>query len=568
MSLEHPQLELLTLLGLPFLGGVVVALLGPKRGPLIRWISLGVSLFCLLLALSLTVRFALLQPERAPELASLTTPTFRPVFVPGSTSVNPSATNWDLLNLGNGAVQFYIGVDGLNIWLILLTSVLFVPCVLVSWEHIDDRVNEFFAWLMALHTAMLGIFMAFDIVLFYVFFELSLVPLFFLIGIWGGPQRQHAARKFFIYTLTGSLLTLLGIIGIVLAGQDRTNQTLSFSIPRLVEQVHAGLADDTPGVRAYWLNVEWWIFLALTAGLAVKVPFFPLHTWLPLAHVEAPTAGSVDLAGVLLKVGAYGFLRLAVPLAPDVSLLLGLPLLSTLAAIGIVWGSLCALAQDDIKKMVAYSSVGHLGLCMLGLFALNQMGISGSLLMMINHGLTSAGLFLLVGMLYERYHTRKISDYSGMAQRLPLLGVFMVFICMAAAGLPGLNSFIGEVVILMGVFAQQLLRGHWPVYGLIGASGIFLGAWYLIAMLRSSFFGPVKEPHHEGHAIVDLKARELGAIVPIAALCLLIGIYPNLLIKTSEPDVAVVADIAQRARVRAGQPVPTPSRAEIDKRRE
>jgi NADH-quinone oxidoreductase subunit M len=488
----------------------------------------------------------------------------------GHSQIVPHGTSWNLLKLpkverqpnekgpapaddGSGAIQFYIGLDGLNVWLVVLTAVLSVPAVLVSWNQITERVNEFYAWLLALQTAMMGIFLSFDIILFYFFFELSLVPLFFLIGIWGGPERRHAAGKFFIYTLTGSLITLLGVIGVVLACYAKSNE-LTFSIPRLVELVHHRLSISDVTEREYWSSVQHYVFLALLAGFAVKVPLVPFHTWLPLAHVEAPTAGSVDLAGVLLKVGAYGFLRLCVPLAPDVSWSLGLPLVSGLAAIGIVYGALCAYSQDDIKKMVAYSSVSHLGLCMLGMFALNPAGLSGSLMQMINHGLSTAALFLLVGMLYERYHTRKISDFGGMAARLPLMGACMVFICLTSVGLPGLNGFIGEALALFGIFEQQYTRGQFPWYAVIGSSGMILGAWYLFTMLQRVFFGAAKEPAviaHEGHEpIGDLNVREVGVVLPIMILCVIIGVYPQPVLETMRPDVDTVAHIADLARGR------------------
>ena len=298
---------------------------------------------------------------------------------------------------------------------------------------------------------MIGVFLSFDIFLFYVFFELSLLPLFFLIGIWGGAQRQYAARKFFIYTLTGSLLTLLGVLGIVISCQTQA-KILTFSIPELVDTVQAQLAHGDAETRAYWSSLQMWVFLALSAGFAVKVPLMPFHTWLPLAHVEAPTAGSVDLAGVLLKLGAYGFLRLCIPLCPDVSLSLGVPLITWVAALGIVYGALCAYAQDDVKKLIAYSSVSHLGLCMLGMFSLTQAGIQGSIFQMFNHGLSTSALFLLIGMIYERYHTRKLSDYSGMASRMPLFAVLLVFSSLSSVGLPGLNGFIGEYLCLSGIY--------------------------------------------------------------------------------------------------------------------
>lgn len=556
---------LIALLVLPLAAAFVVACLGPGRGQLIRWISLGTTCCMLVIVLVLTAHLWVIQQERNRNGTPAGSPTFLPEFVPGApaefkdaqgTHSDKHGTSWDILPLGSGAIQFYIGLDGLNIWLVVLTVVLSIPAVLISWTHVTERVNEFYAWLLALQTAMMGIFLSFDIVLFYVFFELSLVPLFFLIGIWGGPERRYAAVKFFLFTLVGSMITLLGVIGIVLACWKESGQ-LTFSLPRLVEIVHDRLefARKNEETLAYWQAVQFWVFTALTVGFAVKVPLVPFHTWLPLAHVEAPTAGSVDLAGVLLKVGAYGFLRLCLPLAPDTSLALGLPLVSALAALGILYGAFCAYSQDDVKKLVAYSSVSHLGLCMLGMFALNPAGISGSLLQMINHGLSTGGLFLLVGMLYERYHTRKISEFGGMARKMPLFGVFMVFIVLTSVGMPGLNGFIGEVLCLLGIFEQEYAAHEWPIYAVIGALGMVLGAWYLFTMLQRLLFGAVKEPivqgGHDSHGPKgDLNHRELAIVIPIGILCIVLGVHPQPFLDTVKPDVDIVARIATLARGR------------------
>jgi NADH-quinone oxidoreductase subunit M len=556
------QLELLALLFLPLAGGILVAIRGPDRREAIRWISLAVTSACLFLALILAWRMLDVPKTAAGQVTELT---FHPQFVPGSpghiheapsrVSVNPHGTSWNLLQFGAGAIQFYVGLDGLNVWLVVLTAILMVPAVLVSWEHITERANEFYAWLLVLETGMIGVFVSFDIILFYAFFELTLVPLFFLIGIWGGPERRHAAGKFFIYTLAGSLITLLGVLGIVLAVYAKTAE-LTFSIPRLVWWVNTRL-EEVPGEREFWAAVQLWVFLALVTGFAVKVPLVPLHTWLPLAHTEAPTAGSVLLAGVLLKIGAYGFLRLCLPLTPDASLWPGIPLISGLGVLGIIYGAFCAYAQDDIKKMVAYSSVSHLGLCMAAMFALNVTGLSGSLVQMINHGLSTGALFLLVGMVYERYHTRKMSDYGGIAGRLPLLGGCMVFICLTSVGLPGLNGFIGEALSLFGIFHQEyVVREQFPWYAVLAASGMILGAWYLISMLRRVFFGPLKEPaviaHDTGEPVGDLKPREVGALAPIVIVCLLIGVYPQPLLDTVRPEIETIAQIAGNAQKRAG----------------
>jgi len=544
------RLLLPLLLAIPIGGAIVAALMGAQRGKSIRRVSLAATLSALALSIIIAWNYAESVAHAGSSRPRTDAPTtFLPQMVPGAdTSGDPSVTTWDLLSIGpNGAaVQFYVGIDGMNVWLVVLTCLLMCSAVLVSWDssQVQERVNEYYAWLLALQSGMLGVFVSFDIVLFYVFFELTLVPLFFLIGIWGGPQRRYAARKFFVYTLTGSLITLLGVIGIVIACHSRSTNELTFSIPRLVAIVNEGLTirDD----QAFWQNVQFWVFLALAVGFAVKVPLVPLHTWLPLAHVEAPTAGSVLLAGVLLKIGAYGFMRLCLPLAPDASVSFGVGLIGTLAVIGIIYGALCALVQDDIKKLVAYSSVSHLGFCMLGMFALNLTGLSGGLLQMVNHGLSTGALFLLVGMLYERYHTRQIADYGGMAARLPILGCFMVFISLTSLGLPGLNGFIGEVLVLFGMFDYR------AALAIVASSGILLGAWYLLRMLLCVFFGTLKVPEHEPHGLIsDLNFRELAALVPIAAACIFIGVYPQPLLDTSRPSLEVVTRILDKAKARA-----------------
>jgi NADH-quinone oxidoreductase subunit M len=423
-------------------------------------------------------------------------------------------------------MEFHVGLDGISVSLIVLTALLTLSCVLISWESIQEREPEFYAALLVLEVGLVGVFAAFDLVLFYVFFEFTLIPLFFLIAIWGGAQRRYAAVKFFLYTLAGSLVTLLGLVSLVTYAASRGLAT-PCSIPDLAAWLTAN-----PLPR----DMQVLFFLALSAGFLIKVPVFPFHTWLPLAHVEAPTAGSVLLAGVLLKLGTYGFLRLCLPFFPAACESIGVPLIGVLSVIGIVYGSLCALAQRDIKKLVAYSSVAHLGFCMLGLFALNTEGISGSVLQMINHGLSTGALFLLVGMIYERYHTRQLDDLGGLAARLPLLACGMVFIAMSSIGLPGLNGFIGEVLSLAGMFRRD------PLLAVIGTSGVVLGAWYLLTMLQHAFFGPLREPHHGHEAEVrDINVREFLSLAPIAVLCLWIGVYPGPLLKLIEPDVAGIA---------------------------
>jgi NADH-quinone oxidoreductase subunit M len=627
-QINTPPILLLILLILPVVTAAVVGLLGPGRPELVRKVSLCSALVAFAIALILAFFFMTLQ--------RLAYTTFRPEFVPGATFERPAQTTWGLLALGPGVIQFYVGIDGLNIWLIVLTTLLVVASILVSWKAVTDRVNEFHAWLLALEAGLIGVFLSFDVILFYVFFELTLVPLFFLIGIWGGPERQYAARKFFIYTLGGSLITLLGVLGIVLTlylspmPGSKEKRQLTFSIPELVSATRklnrelpaavtadrkalqeatatlaraqkdadldeAGRKRDAAKLRLdesqkrldFWRTVQLYVFAAMMVGFAIKVPLVPVHTWLPLAHVEAPTAGSVLLAGVLLKLGSYGFLRLCVPLAPDASVALGVPLIGSLAVIGVLYGAACAIAQDDMKKLVAYSSVSHMGLCLLGLFALNEAGLTGSLVQMINHGLSTGGMFLLVGMLYERYHTRKMADYGGMGAKLKILAAFMVFIGMSSIGLPGLNGFVGELLVLFGMYDFQGAYSTAPVNGrllvTLASFGAVLGAWYTLTLLLRLFFGPVNEPvhagphdahaetaRHESEPVPDLNQRELFALVPIAAFCLLIGVYPQPLLDSVRPDVAVVASIAKEARLRAdaqarGDTSPTPAFAAAPK---
>jgi NADH-quinone oxidoreductase subunit M len=424
-------------------------------------------------------------------------------------------------------------LDGISLALVLLTTLLSISAVLISWTAIQDRAAEFYAWLLILETGLIGVFCAFDLMLFYVFFEFTLIPLFFLVGTWGGPLKKYAAYKFFLYTLTASLISLVGLVALVLTVQRNMTLETPFSIPALAQHLQQNPLPT---------SVQIPLFLAIAAGFLVKVPLFPFHTWLPLAHVEAPTAGSVLLAGVLLKLGSYGFLRLCLPLFRDASEIVGVPLIGALAVIGILYGSLCALAQNDIKKLVAYSSVAHLGFCMLGLFALNKEGISGGVLQMINHGLSTGALFCLVGMFYERYHTRLMSELGGLANRLPKLAVAMVFITFASIGLPGLNGFVGEVLCLIGMYGlkSDIIPG--PLYAALGAMGVVLGAWYMLGMVQKAFFGPLKEPHlHHDEPLYDMTPRETLAVAPLAFLCLWLGLFPQPLLELIRPDVESVA---------------------------
>ena len=352
-------------------------------------------------------------------------------------------------------IQFSIALDGLSLWLFALTALLLVVAVLVSWESIKDQQSLYYGLLLLLGTGMLGVFVARDIILFYLFFEFTLVPLFFLIGIWGSEQRRYAAIKFFLFTLAGSVLTLLGLLAIVLWDWNHGGgQAMTFSIPDLTAHLQA--------IHPMPYRLQVWLFFALFAGFAIKVPLFPLHTWLPLAHTEAPAAGSILLAGVLLKIGTYGFLRFNLPMLPEATAAC-MPCLLWLAVAGIIYGALVALAQSDLKRLIAYSSVSHLGFCMLGIFALNRVAVQGGALQMINHGLSTGGLFAIVGMIYERYHTRRIADFGGIAAETPVLAFFMVFMTLASIGLPGLNGFVGEFLLLMGMFQRAWGTAATPV---------------------------------------------------------------------------------------------------------
>ncbi len=510
----------------PTLGAIAVALVGSGRPDAARKLTLLVTLATLTLAVIVAAKYETTSP------AVLADEIMSPQMV--------TRTTWFEFARADGPpikIEAYLGIDGISIMLVVLTALLTVSAVLVSWTAINVRVSEFFAWMLILETGMLGVFCAFDLILFYVFFEFTLIPLFFIIGIWGGTQREYAAGKFFIYTLTGSLISLLGLLAVVLTVHAVNPEVFTFSIPELAQEIHRQLATADAELLAFWKSAQFWMFLALFAGFAIKVPLFPFHTWLPLAHVEAPTAGSVLLAGVLLKLGSYGFLRLAMPLLPLGVADIGVPLVATLSVIGILYGGFCALSQRDMKRLVAYSSVSHLGFCMLGLFALNAEGIAGGTLQMINHGLSTGALFLLVGMIYERLHTRQLDDMGGLASRLPLFSVCLIFACLSSMGLPGLNGFVGETLSLIGMF-----RVH-PGYTIVATFGIIVGAWYLLNMLRLALFGTQSKKLAAYTDLSDLNGRELAALAPIMALCLLIGVFPQPFLDVMKPEVDALSAI-------------------------
>ena len=433
-------------------------------------------------------------------------------------------------------IRYHVGVDGVSIWLLILTTFLTPLAIWASFTSIREQVREYYALMLVLECGMLGVFCAVDLLLFYVCFEFTLVPLFFIIGIWGGPQRRKAAYKFFIYTLTGSVLTFAGVLYLGYLGYVQTG-VFTLDIPTLTAMGQSG---------AIPFNVQWWLFLAFAAGFAIKVPFFPVHTWLPLAHTEAPTAGSVILAGVLLKLGTYGFCRLSLPMLPEGTFAFA-PMMATLAVIGIIYGALAAWVQRDIKKLVAYSSVSHLGFCMLGLMSLKIAGVSGAVLYMVNHGLSTGALFLVIGMIYERYHTRNMDEIGGLARPMPWMAFFLILFTLTSIGLPGTNGFVSEFMVLLGTAISDQADGT-PVgplgfgYVIPAATGIILSAVYMLWMCQQALFGPLKEPPHTPDTSTglskDLTRREIAILAPIAVICISIGVYPKAILSSLQPAVA------------------------------
>jgi NADH-quinone oxidoreductase subunit M len=424
-------------------------------------------------------------------------------------------------------VSYSFGVDGISTLLILLTTLLGAIAILSSWKAIHDRVRQYYVFLLLLQVGMLGVFCALDMFLFYVFWEVMLVPMYFLIGIWGGERRLYAAIKFFLYTLVGSVVMLLGILALYFRskGLPGLETTGTFDVTQWYL-----MAPSLP------FEFQKWVFLAFFLGFAVKVPMFPFHTWLPDAHVQAPTAGSVILAGVLLKMGTYGFIRFSLPLLPAATRW-AVPWMATLAIIGIVYAALVTLVQKDMKKLIAYSSVSHLGFVMLGMFALNPVGLEGSVLQMINHGLSTGGLFLIVGMVYERRHTKEIAQFGGLAHVMPVYATLTLIIFLASMGLPLLNGFVGEFMILQGAYAANRVWAYWSV------SGIVLGAAYLLWLYQRVFWGKIT--NEDNRHLVDIDRRELATLLPLVALCFWIGIYPKPFLDFLHTPVNHIAAVVQ-----------------------
>jgi NADH-quinone oxidoreductase subunit M len=474
-------LNLVTLF--PLVGVLVLLFLPSEKKNLLRWTALLASLATFGLSIWMLTLFR--QAEVADAGALHLTISLPWIQVAG----------WN--------ITYAMGVDGLSILLVLLTTFLTPISILSTWTAVEERVKDFMIFFLLLEVGMLGVFMAQDLFLFYIFWEFTLVPMYFLIGIWGGPRRIYAAIKFFLYTMAGSILMLLAILWLGIYQS-------TFSVPELIAK---------GGIPA---NIQLWLFLAFAAAFAIKVPMWPLHSWLPDAHVEAPTAGSVILAGVLLKMGTYGFLRFNLPLFPQAAVTAA-PWMALLAVIGILYGAAVSYAQKDVKKLVAYSSVSHLGFVMLGLFALNPQGIEGGILQMINHGLSTGALFLLVGMIYERRHTRDMDAFGGLWKVMPVYGALTLIVALSSMGLPGLNGFVGEFTILLGAFGSQAIGTPW--FAGLAAAGVILAAIYILFMFQKLFLGPLDKD--ENKKLKDLNWREIVTLVPILVFIFWIGLYPK-----------------------------------------
>jgi len=486
------------LIFLPLAGAVLTAFIDRRREQIIRWLGIGTALAALLLSVVVFGRFAIGTAamqflERVPWIPFL-------------------------------GVTYQVGIDGISLPLVLLTTVTTFVALLSSWRAIEDRVKEFTISVLTLESGLLGTFLSLDLVLFYVFWETVLIPMYFIIGIWGGPRRSYAAIKFVLYTMAGSVLMLVAIVALSLIGGAQLGER-TFDLLRLRE-VHPG-------------GAEAWLFGAFALAFAIKVPIWPLHTWLPDAHVEAPTAGSVILAALLLKMGTYGFLRFLLPLFPVATHRFA-PLMSGLAIIGIVYGGMVAWAQRDVKRLVAMSSISHLGLVTLGTFALTLEALQGSLLQMVNHGLSTGALFLIVGVLYERTHSRAIDDYGGVAALMPRFAFIVTVVILSSMGLPGTNGFVGEFLILLGTF-----RVH-PGYAVAAVGGVILSAVYLLWMYQRVMHGPVRV--QEPSKFIELTPRELIVFVPVLVLILAIGLFPTPLLVRSEASVRALVQRVEASR--------------------
>jgi NADH-quinone oxidoreductase subunit M len=484
------QHVLSVLIFLPLAGAVILGLMRRENHDGIKWTALVFSLLEFLISVGVFIAFKLNQPGMQFE----------------------EFQSW----ITSPSINYHLGLDGLSLLLVLLTTFLTPLGILVSWKSISSRVKEFFLFLLALETGMIGVFVAMDLFLFFLFWEAMLIPMYFLIGVWGHERRIYAAVKFILYTMVGSALMLVGILFLY-------NATGTFDLPVILEKLSMG-----PVLSA---RAETWLFLAFFLAFAIKVPMFPLHTWLPDAHVEAPTAGSVILAGVLLKMGTYGMLRFCLPLFPHASHQFA-PIISALAIVGILYGSLVAMVQPDLKKLVAYSSVAHLGFVVLGIFAFNISGIEGAIYQMCNHGVSTGALFILVGLLYERRHTRLIKDFGGLATAIPVFSTFFMIVTLSSLGLPMLNGFVGEFLIIVGAFG----RSH--VYGALAAVGVVLAAVYLLWMFQRVFYGEIT--NEKNRTLPDVSLREKIMLVTLVAVILAMGIYPQMFLRKLDTTATAI----------------------------
>src|SRR5687768_14268640 len=486
----------------PLAGAILLLLVGNadgRRNGLVRWLALAFSLVSFAVTVGLWIWF---DPASA-DFQFVERVPWIPAF----------------------GIDYYIGIDGISLLLVVLTGFLTPIAMLSSWVGVDHKVKEFAVFILALEAAMIGVFISLDLFLFYVFWDAMLIPMYFLIGIWGYDQRIYAAVKFMLYTMAGSVLMLIAILGLAFMHQEATG-SYSFDLLRLYT---LEIAPET----------QRWFFLAFAVAFAIKVPLFPFHTWLPDAHVQAPTAGSVILAGVLLKMGTYGLVRFAFPLFPLAAHEFA-PWIALLAVIGIVYGALVAMVQPDMKKLVAYSSVSHLGFVVLGICAMNIQGMQGAVYQMLAHGISTGGLFLIVGMLSDRRHTRLISEFGGLRHVMPRLTAAFLIITLASIGLPGLNGFVGEFLIMLGAF-------RWDPRFVVGAAlGVILSAVYMLWMFQRVYYGKVTDEHN-AH-LPDLQPREWAAVVPLCALAIAMGVVPMLFLKPMEPAVRKVVERMQSAQ--------------------